>query len=149
MYDKFRYVGRLDLAPRFGLKEGHHALHDFGSSLTADLVWQIADNIKWKSRLYGFTSYKVDLDRQPFPDPVWQWDTSYGVKDESCSQHWAELLFGIDAKVAGPLHMGWSVRYRRRLVHDEGILDKTWYVPGYGIQESTRLGYTFNVMIDI
>ena len=45
--------------------------------------------------------------------------------------------------------MGWSVRYRRRLVHDEGILDKTWYVPGYGIQESTRLGYTFNVMIDI
>lgn len=54
----FRYVGRLDLAPRFGLKEGHHALHDFGSSLTADLVWQIADNIKWKSRLYGFTSYK-------------------------------------------------------------------------------------------
>ena len=71
------------------------------------------------------------------------------MKDESCSQHWAELLFGIDAKVAGPLHMGWSVRYRRRLVHDEGILDKTWYVPGYGIQESTRLGYTFNVMIDI
>ena len=34
---------------------------------------------------YGFTSYKIDLDRQPFPDPVWQWDTSYGVKDESCS----------------------------------------------------------------
>ena len=54
----FRYVGRLDLSPRFGLKEGRHALHDVGSSLTADLVWQMAENIKWKSRLYGFTSYK-------------------------------------------------------------------------------------------
>ena len=98
---------------------------------------------------YGFTSYKIDLDRQPFPDPVWQWDTSYGVKDESCSQHWAELLFGIEAKVAGPLHLGWSARYRRRIAHDDGITGKTWYVPGYGTQESTRLGYTFNVIIDI
>lgn len=98
---------------------------------------------------YAFTSYKVDLDRQPFPDPVWQWDTSYGVKDERCHQHWAELLFGIDAKVFGPLHLGWSVRYRRRLAHNDGRPGKTWYVPGYGIQESTRLGYTFNAMIDI
>ena len=98
---------------------------------------------------YAFTSYKVDLDRQPFPDPVWLWDTSYGVKDDQCHQHWAELLVGIDAKVAGPLHMGWTVRYRRRLAHDDGLTGKTWYVPGYGIQESTRLGYTFNVMIDI
>lgn len=54
----FRYVGRLELAPSFGLKEGHHTIHDIGSSLTADLVWQIAENIKWKSRLYAFTSYK-------------------------------------------------------------------------------------------
>ena len=98
---------------------------------------------------YGFTSYKVDLTRQTFPDPVWLWDTSYGVKDEPCRQHWAEALFAIDAKVAGPLHMGWSVRYRKRLAHNDGRTEKTWYVPGYGIQESTRLGYTFNVMIDI
>ena len=98
---------------------------------------------------YGFTSYKVDIDRRPFPDPVWQWDTSFVVKDESCYQHWAEVLFGIDAKVIGPLHMGWTVRDRRRLMHDDGLTDKTWYVPGYGIQESTRLGYTFNVLIDI
>jgi hypothetical protein len=54
----YRYVGRLDLGPRFGLEAGKHSLHDFGSSLKADLTWQIAENIKWKSRLYGFTSYK-------------------------------------------------------------------------------------------
>lgn len=54
----YRYVGRIDLGPRFGLEAGKHSLHDFGSSLKADLTWQIAENIKWKSRLYGFTSYK-------------------------------------------------------------------------------------------
>ena len=98
---------------------------------------------------YAFTSYKVDIDRQNFPDPVWQWDTGFGVKDESCYQHWAEILFGIDAKVTGPLHLGWSVRYRRRLAHDDGRPEKTWYVPGYGIQESTRLGYSFDLRIDL
>jgi hypothetical protein len=98
---------------------------------------------------YGFTSYKVDMDRMPFPDPVWQWETSFGVKDEKCNQHWAEVLLGIDAKVLGPLHLGWSVRYRRRLAHNDGRPGKAWYVPGYGIQESTRLGYTFNATIDL
>ena len=98
---------------------------------------------------YAFTAYKVDISRQPFPDPTWKWDTSYGVRDERCYQHWAEVVVGIDAKVFGPLHLGWTVRYRRRLAHDDGLTGKTWYVPGYGIQESTRLGYTFNAIIDI
>jgi hypothetical protein len=98
---------------------------------------------------YAFTYYNIDLDRQNFPDPVWQWDTGFGVQGESCYQHWLEALVGIDAKVYGPLHLGWSVRYRRRLFHDDGLPEKTWYVPGYGTQESTRLGYTFNITIDI
>ncbi len=98
---------------------------------------------------YAFTSYNVDIDCRPFNDPVWLWNTSYGVKDERCHQHWVEVLFGIDAKVAGPLHLGWSVRYRKRIAHNDGLMQKTWYVPGYGIQESSRLGYSFNATIDL
>lgn len=98
---------------------------------------------------YGYTSYKVDISRQPFQDPVWKWDTSYGVVDEQCSQHWAEIVFGIDAKMAGPLHLGWSVRYRNRLGYNNGKMGNTWYVPGYGIQDTSSLGATFNVIIDI
>ena len=98
---------------------------------------------------YGYTSYKVDVDREPFPDPTWQWDVFYGVKDEPCSQQWAEILFGIDAKIMGPLHLGWSARYRNRLSHKDGRMEKTWYVPGYGIQDTSSLGVTFNVIIDI
>ena len=57
----FRYVDRLSLATSYGLKEGKHSLHDFGSQLTIDLEWKIADQLKWKTRLYGFTSYKRAL----------------------------------------------------------------------------------------
>lgn len=95
------------------------------------------------------TSYKVDVSSRPFPDPCWLWDTSFGVKDEPCKQTWAEFLFGIDAKVFGPFHLGWSARHKMRLSHDDGIIGKTWYVPGYGMQDTSSLGITFNVIIDI
>ena len=98
---------------------------------------------------YGFTSYKVDMSRDNFPDPVWQWDTGFGVRDEKCSYHWLEVALGVDAKIFGPLHLGWSVRYKRRIAHNDGILGRTWYVPGYGIYGDSRLGGTFNVIIDI
>lgn len=98
---------------------------------------------------YAFTSYKVDLEHQNFPDPVWQWDTGFGVQGEPCSYHWLEVVLGADAKIFGPLHLGWSVRYKRRIAHDDGIIGSTWYVPGYGVDNDNRLGGTFNVIIDI
>ena len=54
----FRYVDRLGLATSYGLEEGHHSLHDFGSQMTADLEWKIAEQFTWKSRLNAYTSYK-------------------------------------------------------------------------------------------
>ena len=98
---------------------------------------------------YGFTSYKIDLSRPDFPDPVWLWNTSFGVKDASCKYHWAEVVIGVDAKIFGPLHLGWSVRYKQRLAHsEEGEFGNPWYVPGFGTY-NTNLGATFNVIIDI
>ena len=98
---------------------------------------------------YAFTSYKVDISRDNLVDPVWLWDTSFGVKDDQCSYHWIEVALGADATIWGPLHLGWSVRYKRRIAHNDGTIGSTWYVPGYGLDDDTRLGGTFNVIIDI
>lgn len=98
---------------------------------------------------YAYTSYKVDMWRQDLIDPDWLSPVEFGVRDEKCSQHWLEAVVGIDAKVFGPFHLGWSVRYKQRLKHDDGVIGKTWYVPGYGIWDSSELGGTFNFIIDI
>jgi hypothetical protein len=98
---------------------------------------------------YGFTHYKVDVSHADYEDPVWKWNTVYDVQGVACYQHWAELLMGLDAKVYGPLHLGWSGRYRIRIAHDDGIIGKTWYVPGFGLQDSSSLGFSFYVSIDI
>lgn len=52
-----KYVDRLALSTRFGLEEGDHTLHDFGSQFTVTLTWKPSDMVKWDTRLYGYTTY--------------------------------------------------------------------------------------------
>lgn len=54
----FKYVRRKELATRYGLDEGKHTLNDFGSECTVDLTWAFTNTIKWKTRLYGYTTYE-------------------------------------------------------------------------------------------
>ena len=98
---------------------------------------------------YAFTSFNVDIIRENLPDPVWLSQTGFGIKDLSCVMHWAEIVFGIDAKIVGPLHLGWSVRYKRPLYHKNGDIGNIWYVPGFGTGSDDQLAANFNVIIDI
>ena len=98
---------------------------------------------------YAFTSFNVDIIRENLPDPVWLSQTGFGIKDLSCVMHWAEIVFGIDAKIMGPLHLGWSVRYKRPLYHKNGDIGNIWYVPGFGTGSDDQLAANFNVIIDI
>jgi hypothetical protein len=54
----YRYVGKLALGPSYGLDEGKHSMVEFGPNMTADLTWKINDVVSWKTRLFGFTSFK-------------------------------------------------------------------------------------------
>lgn len=68
----YRFVGRskfrksndisveeFDWFPsRYGIEADDHHLTDFGSQVTASLEWKLNSNVTWKSRFYGFTSYK-------------------------------------------------------------------------------------------
>ncbi len=98
---------------------------------------------------YAFTSFNVDMSRATLNDPVWGWPSDFVVDGETCSQHWFELVLGLDTKVAGPIHLGWNIRYKRRLSHKDTSAGEAWYVPGYGVNGDTRIGANFNVIIDI
>ena len=116
--------------------------------------WNILRKKHQSNRMYAgfrytFTSYNVDIIRENLPDPVWQTASGFGVEGSRCNMHWMEIVLGIDSKVFGLLHLGWTVRYKRRLVHNDGALDATWYVPGFGINDKDNIGANFNVIIDI
>ena len=116
--------------------------------------WNIMRNKHAANRLYAgfryaFTSYKVDITRDNLPDPIWGTTSDFGVENMKCSMHWLEAVFGLDAKIYGPLHLGWTVRYKRRVFHKEGDIGTSWYVPGFGLNDSDTFSANFNVIIDI
>ena len=98
---------------------------------------------------YAFTSFKYDLSSPGVNDPVWGGVTPYEATDVKCNYHWLEAGLGVDVNLAGPLHLGWSLRYKQRLSADEGTLGKVWYVPGFGETGTSAFGALFNVAIDI
>ena len=98
---------------------------------------------------YAYTSFKYDLSALPVKDPVYGGKSAYVVKDESCRCHWLEVCAGVDAKVVGPLHLGWSVRYKMRVSHKEGTVGDPWYTPGYGLTSGSRIGATFHVILEL
>ncbi len=98
---------------------------------------------------YALTYYKFDVIGEGIKDPVWGDDVRYEAHDVKANYHWFEAVFGVDAKIAGPFRLGWSVRYRRRLFNDNGDIGNTWYVPGFGKQGNSRFGGTFNVIFEL
>lgn len=52
------YVRDKNLGSRFGIDAGKHTKSDFGSEITIDLNWQITKDVRWKTRFYGYTTYK-------------------------------------------------------------------------------------------
>ena len=98
---------------------------------------------------YAFTYYSCDIACDELEDPVWKAKSNFSAEDISCYQHWLEGVFGIDASIIGPFHLGWTVRYKRRLFHQEGDIGNSWYVPGFGLNDSDNLTINFNVIIDI
>lgn len=97
----------------------------------------------------AYTNFKFDVSAPTAEDPVFGGNANYSVKDAKCNYLWAEFLVGVDARIVGPVHLGWTARYKTRLHSSYEGIDKAWYVPGYGNDDSSGFGATFNVGIDI
>lgn len=97
---------------------------------------------------YAYTSFKFDVDHADMIDPVWGGSTPFFGHDIKATYHWMEVVASIDAKIWGPIHLGWSARYKRRLSYNISELGNAWYVPGFGKHGGTRLGGTFDVILE-
>lgn len=98
---------------------------------------------------YAYTKFNYDVSSPDLTDPIWGDKIKFEANDVACNYHWLEAVVAIDAKIWGPVRMGWSVRYKRRIAHTHGEIGDAWYVPGYGKAGNTRLGGTFNISIEI
>lgn len=166
-YGQYEAALRLNLKnkyfPVFELGYGKADAEDLATRLTyktsapygrVGVDFNLMKNKRDVNRLYGgfryaYTNYQFDLFCPGVTDPTWGESAEFKAQDVACNYHWLEFVFGVDAKIWGPIRLGWSARYKRRLFHDDGTVGNTWYVPGYGVGGNARLGGTFNVIFEL
>lgn len=165
--------GQYEVGVRFNLKDKYFPVVELGYG-TADELNDVT-NISYKTKApygkigidfnvmknkhdiyrmyaglrYAYTSFKFDLEAPDVIDDTYKDHIPFRYYDVKANYHWMEALFGIDVKIYGPFHLGWTVRYKHRLMHDDGSIGNVWYVPGYGKQGSSRIGGTFEIMFEI
>lgn len=98
---------------------------------------------------FAGTFFNYDLSSPDVTDPIYGGEVEFRKDNVKCSYLWMELLAGVDAKILGPVHLGWTMRYKRKLSGSYDGLNKAWYVPGYGNDDSAGFGATFTIGIDI
>lgn len=98
---------------------------------------------------YGFSSYRYDLDGPDIVDPIWGTATPFRFRNLKANAHWAEAVFGLEARIVRFFHLGWTVRYRFLLTQKSAAVGKAWYIPGYGRNNGSCLSGTFNLLFDI
>lgn len=96
----------------------------------------------------AYTSFKYDLtSTEAISDPVWGDTGEISQTGVSCNYLWAELVAGVQARIIGPVHLGWSLRYKNRIHQKYGDAGEPWYVSGFGKRGASRLGGTFNIIV--
>lgn len=98
---------------------------------------------------YAFTAFKYDLDGPDMKDPFGNGSIPYRFTGINSNSHWAEVLFGLEAKIWKSFHIGWNIRYKLRLSQKKTSLGQAWYVPGFGKNDTSTLGGSFNLIFDI
>lgn len=98
---------------------------------------------------FGWTSFEYDVNTPPINDPIWGSSVALELDNVDGSCKWAEIGAGIKVKIAKGFHMGWSIRYKVRLKQEKGSNSNMWYIPGYGINESTCFGGTYSLIYEI
>ena len=117
--------------------------------------WNVLKNKFQDNRLYvgiryGFSRFNYDISGPEMEDPIWSGSEAFSIKGIKCTSHWAELVFGAEAKVYKNFHMGWTVRYKKELGSSKSDYSKPSCIPGYGYTtKSSCWGGSYSLIFDL
>jgi len=104
------------------------------------------DNRLYVGLRYGISRFNYDISGNNIKDPIWENEEEFNKTGIGCTSHWAEVVFGIQAKLVSIVHLGWSIRYKFKIHDSNTTYVNPPFVPGYG---STTFGGSFNLIFDL
>lgn len=166
-YGQYEAAARINLRGRFfpiaeiGIGTSNHTnettnLHYRVHSpyFRVGMDYNVAKDVRSGNRIfagvrYGYTSFKYDLDGPDMSDAVYGTTQSFHFEGLRGKNHWGEVVAGLEARVWGMLHLGWTIRYRMRISNKKAETGNAWYIPGYGKNDTHSIGGTFVIIFDI
>lgn len=97
---------------------------------------------------YGFTSFKYDFSNPDMWDDLYQVPMPIEVKDCSGHAQWLELVVGVETKLWSFIRLGIDGRFRFSTLSRFDSHGDAWYVPGFGIYDTTNFGASMRLMFD-
>lgn len=93
---------------------------------------------------YGLSPFSFDVTDVTPPPNYWGESETFDIPRQHLTVGYFQFLLGLRLRIAGPIALGWTVRYQAILHQSASPHGDPWYVPGYGTTGS-RLGFTFSV----
>ncbi len=91
----------------------------------------------------GYSTFSYEVTDILYNNSYWQEFISGSISDHSHAL-WGEAGVGLRVKLAGPISMGWMLRYHGIFNYGKSEHSRPWFIPGYGPRKSS-LGFSVSI----
>lgn len=95
----------------------------------------------------GFSSFSYDITDITINSGYWDQTDKFNLPRQHARAFYGELLAGLKVKIAGPVSLGWTVRYHTKFGSPKGQQSTPWFIPGYGT--TSPISASFSVICTI
>ncbi|MEF2644477.1 MAG: DUF6048 family protein [Paramuribaculum sp.] len=81
---------------------------------------------------YGFTTFNYSVENIDITNDYWGEQETIEIPSQHCTAGFFEFIAGVRVKIAGPISLGWNVKYHALLHESNSPQGKPMYIPGYG-----------------
>jgi len=93
----------------------------------------------------GMTRFAYNINNIVITDDYWGNSELLNFNNQITSKFWYEIVLGVKVEVFKNTYMGWTVRNKQLISKDASGEVFPWYIPGYGINQSSLWGINYIV----
>lgn len=90
---------------------------------------------------YSRTSYSIL--NQIIEDEYWGSRWVIDKNDQTAHKLWVEVVIGLRASIYKNIYMGWNIRSKHMLTRDKSGKISSWYISGFGVNDTSNWGFNY------
>lgn len=127
--DGLNYTYKSKLAPYFKIGASYNIFYNSNPD------YQFNVGVR-----YGFTPFTYEVTDVTVDEGYWGDPSHFSIPQQSTTAGYFEITAGVMVKIAGPISMGWTLRYHSILHEGKAPMGKPMYIPGYGKRGNALTG---------